>query len=257
MVQADLNRLSQWCNVNQLTVNVKKTNSVLFGTKKYLDIDRQPNLTLNNESIEYITHYKYLGIELDNNLNYKLHANNVYNVVAHKIYLLSKIRGFVSNKVALLIYKTKILPYLDYGDIFYMNTNMGILNKLQKLQNKALKICINSPWRTETDMVHNYTKIAKLDHRRTCHLRNFIHKRRDKEIYIDNTEFNTRRRDAVIMKISRVECRMYERSVYHRGAKEWTSLPVYDRSLESYNRFKSLQKHWLKSMVPLIEQENG
>ena len=197
MVQADLNRLSQWCNVNQLTVNVKKTKSVLFGTKKYLDIDRQPNLTLNNESIEYITHYKYLGIELDNNLNYKLHANNVYNLVAHKIYLLSKIRGFVSNKVALLIYKTKILPYLDYGDIFYMNTNIGILNKRQKLQNKALKICINPPWRTETDMVHNYTKIAKLDHRRTCHLRNFIHKRRDKEIYIDNTEFNTRRRDAV------------------------------------------------------------
>ena len=84
--------------------------------------------------------------------------------------------------------------------------------------------------------------MAKLEHRRTCHLRNFMHERRDKEMYIENTELNTRKRDATILKIFRVECTMYEISVYHRGANEWNNLSVYERSLEWYNNFKSVNK---------------
>ena len=37
--------------------------------------------------------------------------------------------------MALCIYKTKVLPYFDYGDIFYIDTHVRATDKLQ---NRAL-----------------------------------------------------------------------------------------------------------------------
>ena len=63
--------------------------------------------------------YKYLGVTLDRNLNFQQYVREVFNLVSHKIYMLSRIRQFINKDVSLLIYKTKILPYLDYGDILH------------------------------------------------------------------------------------------------------------------------------------------
>ena len=57
--------------------------------------------------------------KLDCNLDYELHANECYRMVAYKIYLLTKIRKYINNEQALCIYRNKILLYFDYGDIFY------------------------------------------------------------------------------------------------------------------------------------------
>ena len=133
--------------------------------------------------------------------------------------------------------------------MFYMSTNLRLLADLQNLQNKALKICLNSPFRTDTNLVHTQTKMARLEHRRTCHQRNYMHRRIMKHIYVDNRLFSTRVRDALLMKTTRPNCKMCERSVYYRGANEWNSLSVFERSIESFDNFKSYQKCWLKSDV--------
>ena len=41
---------------------------------------------------------------------------------------------------AIIIYKTMVPLYLDYGDLLYAAANMCLLDKLQRLQNKALRI---------------------------------------------------------------------------------------------------------------------
>ena len=43
--------------------------------------------------------------------------------------------------VALKIYKSMILLYFDYGDVIYTKASAEGLEKLQRLQNKCLKIC--------------------------------------------------------------------------------------------------------------------
>ena len=37
--------------------------------------------------------------------------------------------------------KPHIVPYFDYGDIFIVGTNQKTKDKLQKLQNQALRTC--------------------------------------------------------------------------------------------------------------------
>ena len=143
-LQRNLDRFAEWCTQNQLTINTKKSKCVLFGSKKFTKIKDLPVIILNNKVLDYVDSYKYLGVTLDRNLNFQQYVREVFNLVSHKIYMLSRIRQFINKDVSLLIYKTKILPYLDYGDILYDGADSKSLVRLQKLQNRALRVCLNS-----------------------------------------------------------------------------------------------------------------
>ena len=50
-------------------------------------------------------------------------------MVAYRTNLLTKIRKYLTEKVALKIYKSMILPYFDYGDVVYNTANKDGLDK--------------------------------------------------------------------------------------------------------------------------------
>ena len=60
-----------------------------------------------------------------------------------------------------------ILPYFDYGDVIYNSANKDGLDKLQRLQNRCLKICKNVNIRFNTEELHNLTKMPMLQVRLT------------------------------------------------------------------------------------------
>ena len=119
-MQSDINRLISWCNKNQLIINVKKTKCVLYGSKHVTRKTRLTPIKMNDMELQYTDHYKYLGITVDCSLNYQKYIKELFKKSAHKIYILSKIRQYLTRDAALQIYKTKVIPYLDYGDILYM-----------------------------------------------------------------------------------------------------------------------------------------
>ena len=67
-VQSDLHRLSQWCKLNKLTLNPKKTVAMKFGTKNVLKQALVPDLTIDNTVITMSKDFKYLGVVLDERL---------------------------------------------------------------------------------------------------------------------------------------------------------------------------------------------
>ena len=91
--------------------------------------------------LEIVPSYRYLSFNLDSTLSFSNHIRTVSSMVAHKANLLAKIRKFLTDEVALKIYKSMILPYFDYGDVIYNQGNQDGLDKLQRLQNRCLKIC--------------------------------------------------------------------------------------------------------------------
>ena len=88
--------------------------------KKHHDL---PRLKIQGVPIDYVFQYKYLGVSIDKILSFWAHLNNTIKIVGHKISLLNKIRFYITEDAAIKIYKTMILPYLDYGYIFFINSN--------------------------------------------------------------------------------------------------------------------------------------
>ena len=65
ILQRDLDNLQVWCHKNKLTVNVKKTKSMIFGTTKKIGSLSNLDLKMQNMSLSQVTSYKYLGVVLD------------------------------------------------------------------------------------------------------------------------------------------------------------------------------------------------
>ena len=142
LLQDDLLKLCSWFECNKLTVNIKKTKYVIW-LRSQTRRTKNHSLLFDNRRIERVSTYKHLGITVGIHLTFNKHIDNCHRLAAHKIYLLSTIRKYINFQASQSIYKTTILPYLDYGEIIYGGTNQKALRKLQTLQNQGLRICVN------------------------------------------------------------------------------------------------------------------
>ena len=64
-----LNKVAKWFDANKLTLNVDKTKFIVVGTKRILEKFTNVRLTFNNNIIERVDKFKYLGVKLDSNFS--------------------------------------------------------------------------------------------------------------------------------------------------------------------------------------------
>ena len=166
LVQNELGAFSEWCTQNKLTVNINKTKAMLFGSRHTIKNAQIPHLKFNGNLEHYVKEYTYLGAHLDNLLDFEAHAKATLKIASHKIKILSKIRMYLTETQALTIYKQKVLPYFDYGDVLYIGSYRRTLRKLQRQQNRALRKCLRHDKRCKTNPLHVESKVALLDDRR-------------------------------------------------------------------------------------------
>ena len=67
-----------------------------------------------------------------------------------------------------------VLPYFDYGDVLYQNSSTKLINKLQSLQNRGLRLCFGNGTLLNTDEMHIEAHVCKLEQRRLQHVYTFM-----------------------------------------------------------------------------------
>ena len=111
---------------------------MIFTRKKSRPTDVK--IEIDNEIISETKSSKFLGVHIDNKLNWKMHIDYVSGKIARGIGILIKARKFLSNKCMTNLYYAFIYPYLIYCNHIWGNTYKTTLSKLQILQNKAMRI---------------------------------------------------------------------------------------------------------------------
>lgn len=93
-------------------------------------------------SINYYYGSINLGLVLDRRLNFHKHFHDIMSNLNHKLYVLCKIRPFINTEIiAVLLYKTHLLSYLEYGAIFFIGLPVHLMWKIQRFRNKVSCIC--------------------------------------------------------------------------------------------------------------------
>ena len=248
-LQNDLNSMVKWCDSNKLSVNYKKTKVMKFGAKNLLKKLDQPSIFINNFKLDIVDHYKYLGITMDQRLTFDLHLNNAISKMSEKGYLLRKIRPYLDVKTSLMIYKAMVLPYAEYGDIFYGHASAKKRKKIQKLQNENLRLCLCLDPRSNVLETHRLGNINYLEDRRNAHLLNLMYKRSRDENYRDNRLLPIRRFDGPSIVVPNYKKTSSQLNVDYRGATNWNQLPIELRVIQTYDQFKSKQKSLLQDML--------
>ena len=111
-----------------------------------------------------------------------------------------------------------MLPYLDYGDIFVTHSNLKQIKKLQTLQNKAIRICLNTQIYTPIDVMHQSVQLPKLSMRREAYLVIFMYKYRNDTKYVNKRNVRTRLHDAPFFVTKRPNNEKYKQNVFYYGA---------------------------------------
>ena len=137
-VNQELRKLSQWLNINRLALNISKTNFVIFRANK--KVYHNVTLILNRKAIEQKDHVKYLGVLMDEHLNWKKQIANVTKKISRGIGILAKLRCYLDPKVLRNIYYAIVYSHLSYGVEAWGSACTSDLENILILQKKAVRI---------------------------------------------------------------------------------------------------------------------
>ena len=144
-LQSALNSLQIWCRSNGMVLNSSKTKVMLVTTNQKRQRLNKENLDLNfqNEPLNTISNDKILGVFVDNNLTWTDHIKHLTKKIASSIWLLSKIKKFLSHEHRVQFYKSYIQPHIDFCNIVWGSSSEYNKLKIFKLQKRACKVILD------------------------------------------------------------------------------------------------------------------
>lgn len=209
--------------------------------------------------IEQVTSYKYLGVMIDSRLSFDQNTEYIHSKVIKRIGVLGRARFFLSEEIALYLYKQLILPLLDYGDVFYDGTSQKNNVVIQKLQNAAFRRILKAPKLTPTDNLHEDLNMDRLYIRREKHIciemYKIVH-----ELHPVSLQAYIRKLGNVSSRVTRQSCayalyigkprlELTKRSFFYRGPILWNALPVYIQEAPTLECFKKLLNTWYEAIT--------
>jgi hypothetical protein len=138
-VNADLRSLTCWLNVNKISLNAKKIEFVLFRPKsKFLHY--LPHLKLTGKRIYPSSSIKYLGVYLDEHLNWKPQINEIANKLKRANGALSKLRHYIPLKPLINIYHAIFASHMRYACQVWGLRDTSVTHRILTLQKLALRL---------------------------------------------------------------------------------------------------------------------
>ena len=134
-VNNDLESLKDWFRANKLSLNVGKTNYVLFRhNETYTPSDL--TIKIGNEQIESKSVVKFLGMYIDSKLEWHEHIKCIKNKMSSGSYAINKVKHLLSCNHLTTLYYSLIYPHLDYGITLWGSTHTTNIKQLTIMQKK-------------------------------------------------------------------------------------------------------------------------
>ena len=130
----ELKNISEWLRANKLSINIDKTNFILFHNnrdKDHLPL-KLPTLCINDAPIKQVVSTKFLGVQIDENINWTHHITLTENKLAKQLGLLYKAKPFLNCKSMINLYFSFIHTYINYGNIAWASTTKTKLKKIYR-----------------------------------------------------------------------------------------------------------------------------
>ena len=155
-INKELIKISEWLKINRLSLNAIKSKFMMF--KKTNKIVNSPNLNIDGTPIEHISNFNFLGLTLDENLNWKHHKQKTANKCSRIIGIINKLKHYLPIHIKLSLYHALIQPHLNYC-ILVWGFNCVRLIKLQK---KVLRYIGVTSYNAHCDPLFKTFKILKI-----------------------------------------------------------------------------------------------
>ena len=144
----ELKHIVDWLNANRLSLNIDKTNFMVFRPKN--KNDECPEIKINGTNINHVNQAKFLGVIIDCKLNWADHTKHVIQKISKGIGIIIKARKYFNQDTLLNLYNTLVLPFITYCIHVWGTAANTYLDKIHILQKKIVRIISGVPPRTHS-----------------------------------------------------------------------------------------------------------
>ena len=106
-----------------------------------------PKLHIRETEIERVTEFNFLGLTIDENLNWSAHTQKIANKISKTIGVLNRLKRHVPIYVLRMLYNALILPHIQYSILCWGYKG----NRIIKLQKRAIRVITRSKFNAHTD----------------------------------------------------------------------------------------------------------
>ena len=231
-INEEMPKLVDWLSANRLSLNVGKTHLMIFSPNK------QPhpniNIYINGIALDIVTKTKFLGLMLDNKLNWKSHALYLSSKISKSIGILSIARKFLNQKTLIQLYYSFIYPYLIYANLAWGKASDVALWPIYKIQKLAIRLIANLPRRSSSKPFCKSHSILRLPDIYTQSTALFMFKFKNsllpdifKSFFITNSNIHTYpTRSAHKLRIPLVKSQIANSFITKTGVDIWNTMPI-------------------------------
>ena len=155
----ELSLLFEWLCANRLSLNVAKTEFIVFRPKKY--INEKFTLRLNQKTIKESNKIKYLGVFLDKGLSWNFHITELCKKLSCAVGMLFKMKNICSTSTLRSIYFSLFHSHLSYGISVWGLAKTSLTGKVFLLQKRAVRVVAKAEYLAHTDPIFKEVKILK------------------------------------------------------------------------------------------------
>ena len=225
-VNRDLKLYFDWLCYNKLSLNVQKTVFMVIRHKGGPPCN--PQIKINDSNIKRVTEYKYLGLTIADNLSWDKHIESVTNKIVPMVGSISRCAHQLNEKSRQLLYNGFIETHLRYLMPCWGNTSVGQLNRLQRLQNKAIKVLFGMNYYIASVEIYKKVPFLKIDELKILEQTKLIH-----DIQSNNLKTNIKLQQNSQYHTYHTRTNNALRNAYVR-TKTGQDSPIY-RSVQAYN----------------------
>ena len=146
----EANSVQNWLLANKLSIHyVKKTQYMLFTPNNKNNHNLNGfKLYMAENYIERTNAYKYLGVIIDEKLDWKPQISQLCQKLASVCGVISKVRYYLNSKSLMLLYHSLVASRIRYGILCWSTASKYDLKKLDVLHNRVVRYITFSPYRT-------------------------------------------------------------------------------------------------------------
>ena len=133
----ELKCIEYWMASNKLTINYSKTKYMIICPNKQVNVGNF-NVSIDGNNIDRVGHFKYIGIEIDNNLGWKTHIQTLETEISRMSRFICKLRHYVSFECLRNFYYAKVYSKLQYAILAWGGCCEAKLNRLNVLHNNII-----------------------------------------------------------------------------------------------------------------------
>ena len=157
-VCGELSKLNEWFAVNKLSLNVEKTNFIVFMNHK---VNEEFIVKIGDKMIQRVFKTKFLGVIIDDKLNWKEHIKYISTKLSKTIAIVFKSKMVLDKNSLRTLYCSLFLPYINYCSEIWGNTYKTNLRPIVLLQKRAVRIIENVNRLHNTHLLFLKLKVMK------------------------------------------------------------------------------------------------